>query len=323
MKKIKLIAILLSPFLFFGCATITEKIYLQEVEVAGPINHPPIHITGGKEKSSITISPKIFVNTVSDVSGYVNHTNVNSRGIYQLDTLQNGDGTWRYRESTANTNKYRGKNLNWKLPELYAGLDLDFSLSKSISLAGGINYSSNDQTGLIGGSVGLGFYKESEQGAIRFDAGINIQEYAYDASTVVVTTTDPVWGSPTTEMAFFHDINKNSDINFYASITYNSIFENSPVNFFVSLTYFGQSLLDFEPSETNIEYYPFLGVTKYTTDARGEVSSSYLGISPGIYQNLSPWSRVVIGVSIIKNIGLEQPSQSVFVLPVVKLDLMF
>jgi hypothetical protein len=169
----------------------------------------------------------------------------------------------------------------------------------------------------------LGFCKESEQGAIRFDTGINIQEYSYDASTVVVTTTDPAWGSPTTEITFFHDINKNSDINFYASLTYNSIFEHSFINFFISLSYFGQSLLDFEPSETNVDYYPFIGVTKYTTDARGEVSSTYLSISPGIYQNLSPWSRVVLGVSIIKNIGMEQPSQSVFILPQIKLDLMF
>ncbi|HVO73676.1 MAG TPA: hypothetical protein VMT35_06610 [Ignavibacteriaceae bacterium] len=322
MRIIRLIIILLSLFLLFGCATITEKVYLQQVEVAGPINHPPIHITGGKEKSSITVSPKIFINTTASVSGQVNHTYVNGQGIYQLDTIQNGDGTWRYRESPANRSKYRGRNLNWKLPNLYAGLDLDISLSKSISFAASVNYSNNDQTGLMGGSVGLGFYKENEQGAIRFDAGINIQEYAYDASTVVVTTTDPFWGSPTTEITFFHDINKNSDVNFYASLTYNSIFENSPVNFFVSLSYFGQSLLDFEPSETNVDYYPF-GVIKYTTDARGEVSSSYLSVSPGIYQNLSPWSRIVLGVSIIKNIGLEQPSQSVFILPQIKFDLMF
>jgi hypothetical protein len=143
MIKLRLLLYILSPFLITGCATITEEVYLQEVDVAGPINHPPIHITSGKEKSSITVSPKIFINTSSDISGQVNHTNVNGQGIYQVDTIQNGDGTWRYRESPANRSKYSGKNLNWKLPNSYAGLDLDISLSKSISLAGSVNYSNN------------------------------------------------------------------------------------------------------------------------------------------------------------------------------------
>jgi hypothetical protein len=323
MFKIKLLLYSLSVFLLTGCATITEKIYLQEVEVSGPINHPAIHITTNKEENTVIVSPKIFINTVNNVSGRVNHTNVNNNGIFQLDTVQNGDGTWKYRESPSNRNTYNGKNLNWHLPDMYAGLDLDISLSRSIALAGSFNFSNIDNTGLIGGSLGLGFHKVSGQGAVRFDAGLSMQEYAYDASTVVVRTVEQVFEPTTTDITFFHDINKSSEVNFYASLTYNSVFESSPVNFFVSLSYFSQSLLDFEPSETDAEYYPFIGISKFTTDARGEVTTSYLSISPGIYQNFSPWSRVVFGVSILKNIGLEQASKSVFIMPVIKFDLMF
>ena len=40
-----------------GCTTTKETIYLQEIEVSGPINQPPIHLMDNSDYD-VTISPK-------------------------------------------------------------------------------------------------------------------------------------------------------------------------------------------------------------------------------------------------------------------------
>jgi len=91
MKKIILSIGFLNLFFFTlnGCApsTTVTKIYLQEVEVSGPINHSSVHITDNSE-SGITISPRIVINTNKSHHGKINdHTLVNAQGIFQVDTI--------------------------------------------------------------------------------------------------------------------------------------------------------------------------------------------------------------------------------------------
>lgn len=317
----KILNIILPSIIFFGCAgTIQEKIYLQEVEVSGPINHPPVRVTQNRAANQVTFSPKLFINTEKKIDSRISHSKVNERGIYQVDTISIGPDNWTFRESLSNRYDYKGKNLHWNLPDAYFGVDMDFPLSRTLSLAGSLNFSSVNNQELIGGSVGFGLSKEGQNSAFRFDFGVSFQEYAFDAETVVITTYSD-FGSQATDIIFYHDVNKNKDVNLYGSVTINSISKTS-FNYFVTLSYFSQTLLDFEPTENNPEYY-FWGPARYTSDLRGEASTSYLSISPGIYHNLSKDIRLLLGFSLLKDLGMEESSESIIILPVLKFDLLF
>jgi hypothetical protein len=100
-----------------------------------------------------------------------------------------------------------------------------------------------------------------------------------------------------------------------------------PVNFFLSLAWFSQTILNFTPETPSTEYYPF-GVNVTTIDTRGETSTSYLSLTPGIYLNFSQSMQIVLGVNIVKDIGnfkeASNPmSASWIVMPLAKIDLMF
>jgi hypothetical protein len=163
MKKIKLVFIVFASatFLFVtGCGTTTQTIYLQDIEVEGPISQPPLHITNGQKAGSVTISPKISVNKGQTITGRVDHSPVNGDGIYQANRISNGDGTWRYEPSDENRLPYFGDNLTWNMSDASMGVDLDLCVSDHFALTGGLNYVVQEQNSLIGGSAGLGIYSE-------------------------------------------------------------------------------------------------------------------------------------------------------------------
>jgi len=69
--KMKNIIIFLSflPILIIvisGCTTI-ETLYLQDVEVTGPINQSPIHITDSTDTPSVTISMRLSYNPEKEI----------------------------------------------------------------------------------------------------------------------------------------------------------------------------------------------------------------------------------------------------------------
>lgn len=305
MKSIYLItaALFLASFLT-SCANISQTIYIQDVEVNGPLNPPPIRITKDKSAGTFTISPRLTLNNNSEVTGNI--------------------GTGRYVNNIQDSLfPYGKKNLLWKIPKYSFGLDFDFAVSNNFAIAGGLNYATINQNKLIGGSLGIAIYQEKDEGAIRFDAGILVQQLYYEAKTVVVTTTDPMWGSPTTDVSYYNDRDKNSGIDLYAMITYNSAIQNFPVNFFLNLSYFTQTILDFNPGVRTDPTYFLILSEKTTEDARGEASSSFLSVSPGIFLDISNWSRIVLGARILYDIGVDSSSKDLFILPVIQFDMHF
>lgn len=305
MKKvlIVLIALILSITLF-SCTTIQQTIHLQDVEVNGPINPPPIKITKDKISGAITISPRLAVNNKNEILA-----NIGNRisGNAVQDSLF----------------KDKKNNLLWHLPELSFGFDIDFAISNHVSINGGLNFTSINQNKLLGGSLGLGFFKENNGSAVRFDAGILMQEIHYDAKTIVETTVTPAFGNSSSSIYYYHDINKNSDIDLYAMFTYNSILRDFPVNFFINVSYFSQTILSFEPRQTtDIRYLYFLS-EKTTKDARGEASSSFLSFTPGVYLDFNESSRLVLGSRFMHDVGLDNPSRNFFFQPVIQLDVQF
>jgi hypothetical protein len=320
-SKLCLINLVVFSSLFYaGCTIVDQTIYVQDIKVKGPINQPPLHITGNDKTPPITISPKIYFNTTQQSNRLVDHTNVNENGTYQVDTIFNNDQTWRYKQSPANTYQYKGQNLKWDLPNLYTGIDVDLPLSNKVSISGSFNYANQEEANLLGGSVGLGFSSISVNNAMRIDIGLTFQEYWYDAATIVVTTSRPAFGNGETTVDFFHDINKNTSTNPYISITYNSISKDMPFNFYGSLSLFGQTLFDVEPANPNPVYYPF-GITTITNDTRRKYTTSYISFAPGIYKEITEDSKIILGVNLLKDLSEGPKSNSFYVIPMIKFQM--
>ena len=318
------ILLLLIALIFAGCADIQQTIYLQNAEINGPINNPPIYISD--HRNGITVSPWLSYNSHNLIVGKTEHTQVNANGVYQVDTIMDG-GQISYRPSSANKYGCTGNNVKWNIPDVKGGVDIDLPLSSTISMLGSFNYSSHNLYQIVGGSLGFGFYSVKKSDAIRFNIGCTIQQFQYDASSVVISTIDPVFGKSYTQVDFFHDIDKKSNLNFFGNLTYNTVSTDMPINFFFSLAFFSQTLLDLEPENPNREYYPF-GVTTTTADNRGEISTSYFSFSPGIYINVTPAMRLVLGVNIAKELGdfanaTDSFTSGLLVIPLAKIDLMF
>jgi hypothetical protein len=318
-KLLLLIALILS-----GCADIQQTIYLQNVEVNGPLNHPPIFISDGR--NGITISPWLSFSPTKQITGRSNHSKVNASGVYQVDTIRDG-GQIYYGESRANYYEYTQNNVKWNLPDVKAGVDMDIPISRTISIFGSFNYTSQNLYQIVGGSFGFGFYSIKNNDAIRLNIGCTIQQYQYDASTVVVSTIDPVFGNEYTRVDFFHDIDKKGNLNFFGNLTYNTVSAEMPINFFFSLAFFSQTLLNMEPKNLDWVVYPFV-FTNTTTDAREEISTSYVSFSPGIYVNITSSMRFVLGVNIVKDLGDFSSESGTFTsgllfMPLAKIDLMF
>ncbi len=117
-------------FFLSSCTTVTDSLYVQDVNVKGPINQPPIRIAG-RDSTTFIISPKFFINSNRIYNGRIDgHTQVNSEGIFQVDTIINGNEITYKIAQGKNTFDYKGENLHWSIPDYMVGLDLDIALSK-------------------------------------------------------------------------------------------------------------------------------------------------------------------------------------------------
>ena len=306
-----------------GCTTINQTIYLQNIEVTGPMNNPPLNITTGQKQGSFTISPRFAINDNKQLSGRIEkHTYVDNSGIYRVDTVLN-NGTRFYREGDGNVNEYKGNNLIWKLPNFLAAVNIDYAAGNHIGLNLGLNYAVQNQVSYTGGCAGIGLFSEKGNSAFRIDAGVMWQQLSYIASTVVVTKETFYNNSQSnTTIDFFKDRNKSTNWNPYVSLTFNTSSKTAPLNFYVNLGYFSQTLFDFEPSDPNPEYYP-LGFNVTTSDQRGESTTSFLNLSSGIFINMTDNSKIILGVRLLKETQIEESSKSLFILPVLQVDMSF
>lgn len=303
MKKNNLFLLIsFTSFLLSSCmSSVEQTIYLQGAEVNAPLNTPAIHITKDRTPGTITLSPRLHVSNFSEITA--------------------NTGSLRYRDTTQDSLfRGKGKNLLWKIPSVSFGLDFDWALTRKFGFAAGINYSNMSGQQLFGGSFGLALASEQENLATRLDFGILVQEILYDVRSVVVTKTESWFGGSSTSVSYFRDISKNTVMNIYAALNVNTKMNEFPVNFFFNLSLFTQSLLDYKPeTSTNSLFFPILPVHT-ETDSRGEVMSAFVSFTPGIFLEMTEWSRLVLGARLMYDFGLDSSSEQFLVLPVLQCD---
>jgi hypothetical protein len=309
-----LIIVSISSFIFItGCGTVQDTIYLQQVEVTTPLNIPPLNLSSTANEGKVTVSPKFYFNDVKSVEGSLDHSPVNNLSQFEVDTIEG-----RFIPSSNNRYEYGQRNMRWNIPDYMIGVDLDLPLGKVVSVNTGFHVSTMDNTDLLGAVLGISLHTLADNSAIRFSGGLTWQQFKYTAETVVLRTTDPIFGEPETTAFFFYDENKETEMNFYFSLLYNTNFPEFPLNFYMGISYFRQTLFDFEPTTPDISIQPFYIYTKI--DARGESSGGFLNLAPGIFSDISNWARIAGGVNFVFGTAVNNATETSFMLPFVKFE---
>lgn len=311
-------------FLTVGCTTV-KTLYLQDVEVTGPINQSPIHITDSTETPSVTLSMRFSYNPEKEIKAKTEGTPmVNSQGFYQVDTTYNSNGTITYTKTPGvNRYSYPGQNLTWNFAAVTAALDFDFKLTRNFALFGGFNYAGGNNKSLWGGTGGIGIFGVNNGIAFRLDAGLYIQSISYDAYTIAEIRETSFWGSSTEYVLFYHDIDKSTHFDPFANFTINTAKNDWIMNIFLNAGYSVQSLLSFEPRTLDVYWFPippFVFNETITNDYRGETTAGFIHFTPGFYFNLSGKSRIVIGARFFYETQLNDASKHFFVLPMMQVD---
>ena len=322
MKKYLFPALLIISVILTGCTTITQTTYLQNVEITGPINPPPIKVIDGQKAGDITLSTSFSFNQTNKSNANTGtHTKVNSQGIYQIDTVKDGTSIW-YAPSGNDTYDFEGKNLLWNLPEFSFTVNSAICISNHVDFSAGLNFVNQDHRSLIGGNAGFGFFTEKENSAFRLNVGILWQQLYYYATSAVITEYKPAFSSSKTEVYFYKDQDKTTSWNPYVSLTYNSTMKDFPLNFFLNLGFFGETIYDFKPTRPNEEFYPF-GINFHSVDARGEGTASFFTYGGGIYLRLTDFAKFSAGVRFFNETQFDGSPNSFYALPIIQVDMNF
>ena len=298
MNNIKILFSISFSFIFIGCATVEETLYLRSAEVAGPLTPAPIHITDTTDIPSITISPTFSYNTKKTFTGNITEFTT----LYALDTI--------YIPSD--------NSLIWSVATVNAGVNFDIKILRGFALTLGMNYSGQPNFDAWGGNLGIGFFSVSKGAAFRMDAGIQIHSMQYDAFTVSKVVVEYLWGSSDTYISFYRDRGESTHIDPYVTLTFNTAFKNWPVNMFINGGYVVQTLFSFTP-ETHYYNYP----AYQKTDKRGSKTAGFIALTPGIYFNVTEVTRVAAGCSFYFETQINDANPNLFILPMMQVDFTF
>ncbi len=313
---------LLLGIILQACGFTSDTLYLQEAEVYGPINQPPVSFMNDSNDKTFSFSPKIYLNGTKKLKGQVSgHSKVNSAGIFAVDSSLDDSGYMIFKEKkTDNKFDFEGQNLTWHTPDYLVGFDLDYYMTSKFILSGGLTLSEVDNSNLFGWRLGVGLGGITNNVGIRFDAGLVWQEYEYSAQTVVVRDTWSFAGSSEDLVYYFDDRGKTTNLNHYVSINFHYSNREAVLNPFISFAYSKQKILDFEPHSARQEEFPIYGYN--TIDLRGDADVSYLVITPGAYFHVNDWIKLVVSAKYFFAGNIDNVTKENFVVPTLQLEFM-
>jgi hypothetical protein len=211
------------------------------------------------------------------------------------------------------------------VPDITMGLDVDLKITRNFALFGGLNYTSANNKSLWGGNFGLGLFGASKKGfGFRIDIGAHLQSIYYDAYTVEdVVITGP--GGGENYVIFYHDKNESTHLNPFINLTINSCNPEWLVNFFMNFGFSGQTLVDFEPKDTDDDYYDdgyyyYDSYREIVYDVRGSKTIGLFHITPGLTFYFGENSRILIGTRFYFITQFDEASPKSFILPMMQVD---
>jgi hypothetical protein len=275
-----------------GC-TVTDTIYLQSLNINGPIAQPPVHITGRDTGTSVRLSPYLTMMNHQTVSG-------------------------RYSGTPPPYGEASGNNLTWDITPVSGGVNIDIHASPSLAIGLGVHTGA----GNCGGHAGLGLLTHGEDLNGRFEVGFQFQGVDYEAGTIVKHDVTSIFSSgTTTTYGYFLDHGTTHSVRYYLTFTVNSDNTNWFLNFFGQIGVSRQALTDYTPSQQVTEpLFPFPFVEHVRTDTRIGTTTTMLFFAPGIYLDVNPNMRWVAGVRLMGELNVFDAQPPLFAIPFVQCD---
>jgi hypothetical protein len=132
-----------------------------------------------------------------------------------------------------------------------------------------------------------------ERSALRLDGGIQWRKVDVSALTAVRTDVFSIFGSSTDNVMLYYDEVEQTNLDFYGGITWNAVSNERFANLFFSLFIARQTLMDIQPRSAAI-LYP-LSTTVTVNDARADITSTNLILTPGVIITLDEDQRLILG----------------------------
>jgi len=276
-----------------GCA-VKQDIFLQDAESRAAVSQLPVFVSSPNQAGRIAVSGRVHVDPAGTVEALARgHSPVNAAGIYQLDTVRNGNDVVFKETSGANVYKFGGKNFRWTPSRVMAGFDLQYFPSDRSALTLGIDYASGASRAAWGGHLGFGLIRMGERSALRLDGGIQWRKVDVSALTAVRTDVYSIFGNSTDNVMLYYDEIEQTNLDFYGGITWNAVNDDRIANLFLSLFISRQTLMDIQPRSAAL-MFP-LYTTIAVNDARADITSTNVILTPGVIITLDEDQRLIIG----------------------------
>lgn len=301
-----------------GC-TVTREVYVQDLTVNGPIATPAIRPGTVAQAGEITVSPWVSTNTQKSLEGRISgHTNVGSDGLFEVDTLWES-GNAEFQPRSSNVNPFSGNNLHWSLPGTRMGLDLGVHVSPAVQLTGGVGLSTAGSEKWWSWNLGLGVTAVRKTMAIRFDAGIQMQNLSYSAASVDVVTTEWFFTHLDSRAYFYDDSGIERSVGYYATLAINTLFGQSPVNGIVQIGITRQILADFRPG-TSATFIPML---PHDVEEQINNKTTFVSLTPGVMVSVPDGHRLIAAVRFAWETESERLDPAMVLMPVIQCDIVF
>lgn len=278
-------------FLLAGCV-VTQKVYLNQADVEGPIASLPLNPRIEEEPPNLQITPRIAIGGAETMHGKVT---ISSRGSYSRS-----DGS-----------------MTWTLPSTQYGLDVMLHPSANFGLGLGMTLSSVSGRSQSIWRIGMQYSNLREGLGVALDAGIQFSSLRVRARTTVITEINSIFGSGQF-VDNFDDTFQKTGLGWYVGLTLNSAFPESRVNFFLNGGVVWQSLLFYSASVPDPIYGPGDG---YLISSDLHESLAFASVTPGITLELGNQNRLLFGTRLILSIDVDDPEPQPIFQPVIQFTL--
>jgi hypothetical protein len=161
-----------TAWILSSCVSSTS--YIKSAFISGSAQKSILRITENTEKEKLTLRCQFSQNLQQEI-----HTSAT-----EVNSITSGD------DIPPNIDLIN--NVHWQLPKSELLFDLEFPLSQSVVVFGGLNLGEIDKKTSVGKSIGLGLRREHENVGIRLDISYNIQDMNYEV--MYVNQTEFLWG---------------------------------------------------------------------------------------------------------------------------------
>jgi len=287
MKGLVVLLVLISLFIV-GCSSTTPQI--QSVDQYGQGNRNTIKITKDEAADDFTVRFSLSKNRDKSADALVEgHSLVNEEGVYEVEPVDNE--TYFIERAGVNENEFEGNNFHWVLPEFQSNFEIEYNILSSASIYGGTSYARAGDNDLFGFNFGMGFFREENNWALRFDIAGAYNETVTEAEYIRVENKQ-LTGNNTRKVFFFEESSRSKFLNLNLGITINTRNSSWFVNGFINYTLGWQNFYDIDTKPVYL--------VDVINNENITYEDGYHSFSLGLYKEIETLGKLIAGARFTK-----------------------